>query len=194
MTHQEHSKMCEVITETTGLIWRNTLGFTAAAVPTTPPTWHTHTPAKIHPHMHTNTNLLINRCTASKVLKALLNLGVWSYSQSTKSNNKEFLTHHSYKNPKTCIVLCPVAVNIEKWNDIRVPYTFISLTNWTALVCHLCMNLMTEGHHYSIFQVHDFAVIDAGRYYIWVQRPVALRIVYVQVLFKIKWPAHQQPD
>lgn len=154
---------------------------------------HTHTPAKIHPHMHTNTNL-INRCAASNVLKALLNFGVWSYSQSTKPNNKEFLTHHSCKNPKTCIALCPVAVNIEKWNDVRVPDTFISLTNWKAFVCHLFRNLMTEGHHYSIFQVHDFAVIDAGRYYIWVQRPVALRIVYVQVLFLKKWPAHQQPD
>lgn len=56
MTHQEHSKMCEVITETTGLIWRNTLGFTAAAVPTTPPTWHTHThtskDSPTHAHKH----------------------------------------------------------------------------------------------------------------------------------------------
>lgn len=160
---------------------------------------HTHTskdtPTHAHKHKHIVwLNLLINRCTASTVWKALLNLGVRSYSQSTKSSNKEFLTHHSYENPKTCIVLCPVAVNIEKWNDVRVTYTFMSLTNWKAFVCHLFRNLMTEGHHYSIFQVHDFAVIDAGRYYVWVQRPVALRIVYVQVLFKTKRPSHQQPD
>lgn len=79
---------------------------------------HTHTskdtPTHAHKHKHIVwLNLLINRCTASTVWKALLNLGVRSYSQSTKSSNKEFLTHHSYENPKTCIVLCPVAVNIE---------------------------------------------------------------------------------
>lgn len=38
MTHQEHSEMCEVITETAGLIRRNVLGFTPGAVPPTLPT------------------------------------------------------------------------------------------------------------------------------------------------------------
>lgn len=42
-THQEHSEMCEVITETAGTIRRNTAGNTTSAVPTTLPAWQTHT-------------------------------------------------------------------------------------------------------------------------------------------------------
>lgn len=38
MTHQEHSEMCEVITETAGLKRRKALGFTPCAVPPTLPT------------------------------------------------------------------------------------------------------------------------------------------------------------
>lgn len=36
-THQQNTKMCEVIAETAGLIGRDPLGFTAAAAPTTLP-------------------------------------------------------------------------------------------------------------------------------------------------------------
>lgn len=38
VTHQEHSEICEVITETAGLIRRKAVSFTASAVPTTLPT------------------------------------------------------------------------------------------------------------------------------------------------------------
>lgn len=37
VTHQQHAKMCQVITETSGLIIRNSQSLTAAAAPTTLP-------------------------------------------------------------------------------------------------------------------------------------------------------------
>lgn len=54
--------MREVITETAGLIRRNTAGFTASAVPTTLPTWYKHT------HMFYESILSTNHCNESLLI------------------------------------------------------------------------------------------------------------------------------